>query len=78
MRKLAFSPENFTQQGVAETVGVLAILSVVSFWIFLKIIFLEVYPDFPRFRGNCSQPLTESAQDISIIETSPTKYLQGA
>jgi hypothetical protein len=56
MRKLAFSPENFTQQGVAETVGVLAILSVVSFWIFLKIIFLEVYPDFPRFRGNCSQP----------------------
>jgi hypothetical protein len=56
MRKLAFSPENFTQQDVAETVGVLAILSVVSFWIFLKIIFLEVYPDFPRFRGNCSQP----------------------
>ena len=56
MRKLVFSPENFTQQGVAGTTGVFANDSIVSFWIFLKEIFLEVSVDFSRFECNCSQP----------------------
>jgi hypothetical protein len=31
MKKLSFSLENFTQQGIAGTTGVLAILSSISF-----------------------------------------------
>lgn len=56
MRKQLFSPERFTQQGVAETCVAFANFSIVSVAGFIKTIYLEVSLDLPRFQVNCSEP----------------------